>query len=377
MKRQNKINAHKILVNFCRILLAVTFIFSGFVKANDPYGTLYKLNDYFASLGGVQLPEIITLVMAIGLAFIEFTLGVYLLIGINRKNVSTLTVIFMSLMTLLTIYIFLFDPVSDCGCFGDAIILTNGQTLAKNIILLAAAIYLKRYSKLQAEIVPDKYKWIISFIAMASILFYAIYCIINLPVIDFRPYKIGTNLRANYESYSDPSNIDIKIIYKKNGKTLELSADDEDPDSSWTYVETRREIKNKEQLKTSNFYFEDAETGEDVTENILYNEGTALLIIIPDLRHADEGCADKVNDLYEYAIEKGYQFYCLTGSADPKDQTYWVEHTGAEYNFYIGDERLLKTIVRGNPGLVVIKDGIINKKWSNYMLPEIIAPLIR
>ena len=212
MKRQNKINAHKILVNICRLLLAVTFIFSGFVKANDPYGTLYKLNDYFASFGGIQFPEIITLVMAIGLAFIEFTLGVYLLIGINRKNVSTFTVIFMCLMTLLTIYIFLFNPVSDCGCFGDAIILTNGQTLAKNFILLAAAIYLKRYSKLQAEIVPDKYKWIISFIAMASILLYATYCIINLPVIDFRPYKVGTNLRANYESYNDPSNIDIKII---------------------------------------------------------------------------------------------------------------------------------------------------------------------
>ena len=370
MKRQNKINAHKILVNICRLLLAVTFIFSGFVKANDPYGTLYKLNDYFASFGGIQFPEIITLVMAIGLAFIEFTLGVYLLIGINRKNVSTFTVIFMCLMTLLTIYIFLFNPVSDCGCFGDAIILTNGQTLAKNFILLAAAIYLKRYSKLQAEIVPDKYKWIISFIAMASILLYATYCIINLPVIDFRPYKVGTNLRANYESYNDPSNIEIKIIYKKNGKTLELSADDEDPDSSWTYVETRREIKNEEQLKTSNFYFEDSETGEDVTEDILYNEGTTLLIIIPDLRHADEGCVDKVNDLYECAIEKGYQFYCLTGSADPKDQTYWVEHTGAEYGFYIGEERLLKTMVRGNPGLIVIKDGIIHKKWSNYMLPE-------
>ena len=135
-------------------------------------------------------------------------------------------------------------------------------------------------------------------------------------------------------------------------------------------METRREIKNEEQLKTSNFYFEDSETGEDVTEDILYNEGTTLLIIIPDLRHADEGCVDKVNDLYECAIEKGYQFYCLTGSADPKDQTYWVEHTGAEYGFYIGEERLLKTMVRGNPGLIVIKDGIIHKKWSNYMLPE-------
>lgn len=358
------------MVNVCRFLLAGTFIFSGFVKANDPFGMVYKLNDYFMSMGKIEIPELIVLIMAIGLGLAEFTLGIYLFFGISRRKASTFTVMFMTLMTLLTVYIFIFNPVSDCGCFGDVIILSNGATLAKNIVLLAAAIILKRYSKLQAEFVPDKVKWLISIISMASILAYSVYCVVYLPFIDFLPFKVGTNLRANYESYRDPSNFEVKIIYEKDGRKLELDINDDDPDSTWTYVETVRNIKNEKELETSNFYFLDAQTEDDITEDILYNEGTTLLLVIPDLMHADESCIDKINDLYECAESEDMMFYCLTGSTDEKAQQYWREHTGAEYNYYVGDDRLLKSVVRAKPGLVMLQDGIIKQKWSNYMLPN-------
>lgn len=370
MQRKIKINIQKIVVNVCRLLLAGTFIFSGFVKANDPFGMVYKLNDYFMSMGKIEIPELIVLIMAIGLGLVEFTLGIYLFFGISRRKASTFTVMFMALMTLLTVYIFIFNPVSDCGCFGDVIILSNGATLAKNIVLLAAAITLKRYSKLQAEFVPDKVKWLISMISMASILAYSVYCVAYLPFIDFLPFKVRTNLRANYESYRDPSNFEVKIIYEKDGKKLELDINDGDPDSTWTYVETVRNIKNEKELETSNFYFLDAQTEDDITEDILYNEGTTLLLVIPDLMHADESCIDKINDLYEYAESEDMTFYCLTGSTDTKAQQYWREHTGAEYNYYVGDDRLLKSVVRAKPGLVMLQNGIIKQKWSNYMLPD-------
>lgn len=366
-----KLDAQKILVNACRILLAITFLFSGFIKANDPFGTVYKLNDYLMSMGGISIPEFIVLIMSVGLAFVEFTLGIYLFFGISRKNTSTFTVLFMSVMTLLTVYIFIFNPVSDCGCFGDAIILSNGATLSKNIVLLAAAIYLKRYSKLQKEFVPDKFKWIISTLGMVAITAFAVYNIICLPFIDFRPFKVGTDLKANYKSYSDPSNFEVKIVYEKDGEKIELDIDDDDPDSTWTYVETIRNIKNEEELKTSNFYFSDAVTEDDITEDILYNEDISLLVIIPDLYHADESCTDKINDLYEYSTKQDCAFYCLTGSVDNEAQQYWTEHTGAEYNYFIGDEKLLKTIVRAKPGLVLLKDGVIINKWSNYNFPVI------
>lgn len=366
MRRKTKLRTLKIITNICRLLLAVTFIFSGFVKANDPYGTVYKLEDYFAAVGGIKIHELAVIVLAIGLAFVEFTMGIYLFFGINRKKISGWTVTFMTFMTLLTVWIYLFNPVSDCGCFGDVIILSNGETLAKNIVLLACAIFLKRYSKLQTEFVTDRFKWLISVVSMIAILLFSIRCIVELPFIDFRPYKIGTDLRANYESYSNPDNFEVKIIYEKDGKTLELDLDDDDPDSTWTYVETRRTIKNEKQLATSNFYFNDAETEEDVTEEILYDNKPTLLLIIPDLNHADESCIDRVNEIYEYAKNNGLPFYCLTGSADKESQTYWNEHTGAEYPYYIGDERLLKTVVRANPGLVLLHHGVIKKKWSNF-----------
>ena len=370
MKRKTKILIQKSFVNACRLLLALTFLFSGFVKANDPYGTVYKLNDYFASMGNIHIPELVMLFMAVGIAFFEFSLGIYLFFGINRKKASTFTVIFMVLMTLLTVYIYIFNPVSDCGCFGDAIILSNGATLLKNIVLLSAAFFLKRFSKMQTEFVPDRFKWIISILSMVLILAYSSVCIYRLPIIDFRPYKIGTNLKANYESYSNPDNFEIKIVYERDGETLELDAEDDDPDDSWTYVETKREIKNEEQLETSNFFFTDSKTDDDITEDILYNEGDVILLIIPDLKHADESCIDKINDIYDFSQEEHIAMYCLTASLDEKTQKYWNEHTGAEYEYYIGDDRLLKTIVRGKPGIVLIHNGVIMNKWSNHNIPS-------
>ena len=356
-----------VAVNVCRLLLAVTFIFSGFVKANDPLGTVYKLEDYVHAMAWFTLPDTFLLGCAVLLAFFEFTLGVYILFGIKRRTTSLIALVFMVLMTLLTIYIVIANPVEDCGCFGDVLILSNGATLAKNIVLLGAAVLVNRYYRLQKDFLGSAMKWLVAFVSLCFIIGYAVYCIICLPVLDFRPYKVGTNLREAV--MSDQQKFDVKIIYEKDGQTLELSAEDEDPDSTWTYVETRRTEMATEHLATADFYVADAD-GEDVTEDILLADGYTLLLIIPDLMNADEGCVDKVNEIYDYAQEKGWGFYCLTSSEDQQAQVYWNEHTGAEYAYYIAEERMLKTVVRGQPGLVLLQDGIIVKKWGNYNLPN-------
>lgn len=356
-----------VAVNVCRLLLAVTFIFSGFVKANDPLGTVYKLEDYVHAMAWFTLPDTFLLGCAVLLAFFEFTLGVYILFGIKRRTTSLIALVFMVLMTLLTIYIVIANPVEDCGCFGDVLILSNGATLAKNIVLLGAAVLVNRYYRLQKDFLGSAMKWLVAFVSLCFIIGYAVYCIICLPALDFRPYKVGTNLREAV--MSDQQKFDVKIIYEKDGQILELSAEDEDPDSTWTYVETRRTEMATEHLATADFYVADAD-GEDVTEDILLADGYTLLLIIPDLMNADEGCVDKVNELYDYAQEKGWGFYCLTSSEDQQAQVYWNEHTGAEYAYYIAEERMLKTVVRGQPGLVLLQDGIIVKKWGNYNLPN-------
>lgn len=368
MAQKTKLIALSVSVNICRLLLAATFIFSGFVKANDPLGTLYKLEDYANAMLPFILPELFLLGSAVLLALFEFMLGAYILLGINRKGISRITMAFMVVMTILTIYIYIANPVSDCGCFGDVIVLSNGVTLAKNIVLLAAAMLVCRYYRLQVDFMRASVKWFISLVMLCFIIGYAVYCIIFLPVFDFRPYKIGTNLREAVAGASKQQ-FDVKIIYEKDGNTLELTVEDDDPDSTWTYVETRRIQQANTNLATADFYVTDIHE-EDVTEDILYADGYTFLLIIPSLMNADESCIDKVNDLYDYSKEHGIGFYCLTSSADEHSQEYWSDHTGAEYEYYLADERMLKTMVRAKPGLILLHDGMIVKKWSNYNLPS-------
>lgn len=358
-----------IAVNVCRLLLAITFIFSGFVKANDPLGTVYKLEDYIHAMAWFTLPDTFLLGCAVILAFVEFMLGVCLLFGMKRRTTSVVTLIFMVAMTLLTIYIAIANPVTDCGCFGDVLILSNGATLAKNVLLLAAAVLINRYYRLQKDFLGASVKWFIAFVSLCSIIGYAVYCIICLPVFDFRPYKVGTNLREAVIGTAHQQRFEVKIIYEKNGQTLELTAEDEDPDSTWTYVETRRIPLTEEGLATTDFYVADMDD-EDITPDILEADGYTFLLIIPNLTNADEGCIDKVNEVYNYTQDHKLGFYCLTASADQHAQTYWSDHTGAEYDYSIAEERMLKTVVRGNPGLVLLHNGVIINKWSNYNMPN-------
>lgn len=357
----------KIMVNVCRLLLAITFIISGFVKADDPHGTVYKLQDYLMSVGISHIPELALLVASIVLSFIEFTMGISILFGISRRPTARLAVKFMAIMTVVTAYIYIFNPIEDCGCFGDAIVLTNGQTLAKNIVLLIAALIVAKWHALLVEFISDNSKWLVSSISMIYLPAFAIYCIINLPVFDFRPYKIGTDMRAVLEGKEEA--MEVSVVYEKDGKRIEISPDDDDPDDSWTYVETRRKVINESLMKATDFAVIDEE-GNDITEDIIYNEGYTFLLVIPNLRNADEGCIDLVNEIYEYATDNGYDFYCVTGSEDEKSQKYWTDHTGSEYPYYTADERMLKTIVRATPGLVLMKDGKIIRKWSNHNLPD-------
>lgn len=182
--------ARAVAVNVCRFLLAATFLFSGFVKANDLLGTVLKIDDYLNAWSFPTIPGLFLVMMAIALSFFEFTLGLYLFFGMRRKWVSRLTLAFMSVMTILTAYIYVANPVKDCGCFGDAIVLTNGQTLLKNIVLLGAAAMITRWYDQQVQIISKRFYWILSTILSLGIIVYALYCIYALPVIDFRPYKV-------------------------------------------------------------------------------------------------------------------------------------------------------------------------------------------
>lgn len=323
MNTGNKQIAWKVLANISRFTLAFVLIFSGFVKANDPYGTVFKLHDYAVAFGVSNIPFLTLIIIAIMLATMEFSLGAHLLFGMSPVIISKLTVVFMCVMTALTAYIWAFGPVSDCGCFGDVLILSNGMTFWKNILLLAAALIIAKYNSSYVKLVGKNTRWALTLFSEVYIFVYAIACLYTLPWLDFSAYKVGTDMRS----------------------------------------ETAKEA-------TAGFYATDMDNDKDITDDIIYGEGYTFLLTIPNLRHADEGCVDLVNEIYEYSVKNGYKFHCLTGSVEKEDVEYWIDHTGAEYNFCQSDESELRSAVRSAPGLMLMKDGVIIGKWSNYTLPD-------
>ena len=320
----------KVVVNICRLVLALTFIFSGFVKAVDPLGTQYKIHDYLMAWGiGKMVPDFSTLAASVLLAATEFFLGICLLFAIRRRIVSKLVLLIMLVMTPLTLWLAIADPITDCGCFGDALVLTNWQTFWKNVILLGAAIVVWKWPLEMSRLISSSNQWIVMNYSLVFILlFISAKSLYTLPQFDFRPYHIGADIREGW----------TKMM--------------EGEDSPYT-----------------DLFIEQVEDGEDLTEQILTDEGYTFLLIAPHLEQADDSRLDEINQMYEYSLDNGYPFYCLTASGEKAIEK-WRDLTGAEYPFCQTDDITLKTIIRSNPGLLLLKDGKVIRKWSHNNLPE-------
>lgn len=367
-------------VNVCRFVLAATFIFSGYVKAIDPLGTLYKLKDYAAamSLNGL-LPDWVLVGVAIALGALEFALGVFMLFAVRRHVVSRITLAFMTAMTVLTLWIFVADPVKDCGCFGDALKLTNGETLLKNIVLIACAALVAWRPTDMARFISRSNQWIVRYYTVAYIVITSVYCLYTLPIFDFRPYHVGMNIKQGMEipEGAEQPEFESTFLLRKNGETREFTLDNY-PDSTWEYVDTRTvQTKKGYEPPIHDFALTTCDTGEDITEQVLTKKGYTFLLVSPRLAVADDSNFGDIDQIYEYAEENGADFYCVTASANDEIER-WRDLTGAEYHFCNADETTLKTMIRSNPGLMLLKDGTIIDKWSHNTLPQtddLTAPL--
>ena len=368
------------VVNVCRFVLAATFIFSGYVKAIDPLGTLYKLKDYAAamSLNGL-LPDWVLVGVAIALGALEFALGVFMLFAVRRHVVSRITLAFMTAMTVLTLWIFVADPVKDCGCFGDALKLTNGETLLKNIVLIACAALVAWRPTDMARFISRSNQWIVRYYTVAYIVITSVYCLYTLPIFDFRPYHVGMNIKQGMEipEGAEQPEFESTFLLRKNGETREFTLDNY-PDSTWEYVDTRTvQTKKGYEPPIHDFALTSCDTGEDITEQVLTKKGYTFLLVSPRLAVADDSNFGDIDQIYEYAEENGADFYCVTASANDEIER-WRDLTGAEYRFCNADETTLKTMIRSNPGLMLLKDGTIIGKWSHNTLPQtddLTAPL--
>ena len=357
-------------VNLCRLLIALTFILSGFVKAIDPLGTQYKIDDYLEAVGlAGMLPGWLTLTTSVALSATEFTLGILLLFAIRRRLASRLALVFMVLMTAITVWLAGWNPVSDCGCFGDAVKLTNMESLLKNIVLLACAAAISAAPRRMKRFVSESNQWIVVNYTVLFILGCSIWSLWALPVFDFRPYHVGANIRKGMEipKGAPQPQFETTFILQKNGVKKEFTLDNY-PDSTWQFVDSKtRQLSEGYVPPIHDFSIE--HDGNDITDSIVSNKGYTFLLISPHLERADDSDFGDINQVYDYAVAEQVPFYCITSSSR-EAKIHWQDITGAEYPFCTADATTLKTIIRSNPGLVLLKDGVVVNKWSHNQLPK-------
>lgn len=360
-------------VNVCRMAVALTFILSGYVKAVDPLGTQYKIHDYLVAAGMSDIvPDAVTLGASVLLAAAEFCAGVLLLFAIHRRTVSRLVLVFMAVMTPLTLWLAVADPVEDCGCFGDAVVLTNWETFAKNVVLLACTLVVFRRPMMMVRFISKTNQWIILNYTVLFILVSSVYCLYYLPILDFRPYHVGADIRKGMEfpEGAEQPQFETTFVLEKNGTRKEFTVDDY-PDSTWTFVDSRTVQTAAGYVpEIHDFYMQTLDGEEDVTDKILDEDGYAFLLISPHIEQADDLNFGDIDMIYEYCMDHGYSFRCLTASNGDAIQR-WRDITGAEYEFLHADETTLKTVIRSNPGLVLLKHGVVLWKWSHNDLPEL------
>ena len=371
-----------VLTTICRFVLAAVFIFSGFVKAIDPLGTQYKIQDYLDAFGWAGVfPEFVPFLASALLGILEFCLGVYLFFGIRRIIAPRAVVVVMAVMTPLTFWLALDNPVSDCGCFGDAVVLSNWETFWKNVVLLVMAVVVLKWRKRIFPLVTTRFDWLIALYGFIYIFCMIVYCYRELPVFDFRPYHIGADIRQGMviPEGEEPTEYETRFILRKDGIEEEFTLDNY-PDSTWTFVDSRTVVKKQGyEPPIHDFSMMNHEDGEDITEQVLSDENYTFLLVSHQLGLADDSKIDLINELYDYSLEYGYAFYCLTSSSD-EDIMEWQVNTGAEYPFCLMDNITLKTMIRSNPGLILMKEGKIIRKWSVNNLPdeyELTEPLNR
>ena len=361
-----------VITTVCRFVLAIVFIFSGFVKAIDPLGTQYKIQDYFDAFGWAGIfPVNIPFLASVLLGMLEFCLGVYLFFGIRRIIAPRAVVAVMAVMTPLTFWLALDNPMSDCGCFGDAVVLTNWETFGKNVVLLVMSLVVLKWRKRIFPLATTRFDWLIALYGFLYILCVTIYCYRHLPVFDFRPYYVGADIRQGMEipEGEEPTELETRFVLQKDGVEKEFTLDNY-PDSTWTFVDSRMVVKKQGyEPPIHDFSMIRYEDGEDITEQVLADEGYTFLLVAHQLGLTNESRIDLINELYDYCLEYGYAFYCLTSSSD-EDIFKWQEDTGAEYPFCLMDNTTLRTMVRSNPGLILLKKGEVVRKWSVVDIPN-------
>jgi len=359
----------KTLRTISRILVGLVFIFSGFVKGVDPLGTAYKITDYFEAYHMVWAVPL-SLYLSIILCAFEFVLGVLLVLNVKMKQTAWLVLMIMSFFTLVTFYDALYSPVPDCGCFGDAVKLTNWETFYKNVVLMVF-VFIILFGRNKMKAYFDNVKeW--SIIGIVSIVFiwFSVYNYRNLPIINFRPWKTGTKMMADNPQ---PSKFYLTYKNKQSGETKEylsnkLPWQDTVWVANWEYVSTREDNPNKSKLGA--FAIIDS-SGTDMTDHFVRNPEFQFFIACYNISETNlKAFETKFNPFIEKANAKGVSIILLTGSSPEEIADFRAKFPNTNYEIFSSDDISLKAMIRSNPGLVLLKKATVLGQWHWRNIPE-------
>ncbi|MBQ9470523.1 MAG: DoxX family membrane protein [Bacteroidales bacterium] len=361
----------KTIVNLCRYLLAITFVFSGFVKGIDPLGTAYKLHDYFMAFGMEWLNPAST-AMAVLLCAAELFIGLLLLFGAGMRLGAMGALVFMAVFTPLTLYLAIANPVSDCGCFGDAVKLSNWQTFFKNVVLVLAAIVIFMNRHMLTPRHTALWGFAATIVLAGVSLLPPLHGLLRLPAIDFRPYSVGTNLRdAMRVPEGAPADVyRTTLFYEKDGRVQEFDESNYPwQDTTWTFVDSRSELVERGYTPPIGNFALVSPGGVDLTDSLLVHGGYMLLAVAKRLEDMSPRAAATLAALCAQAQQAGLPFVCATAS--PMEQMERMASQHGIGGFVQADETILKTMVRANPGLLMLHEGTIIGKWHWRAVPRL------
>ncbi|MBO6250231.1 MAG: DoxX family protein [Muribaculaceae bacterium] len=364
-QRRLNITLPMVVTLLVRLAVGGVFIFSGFVKAVDPWGTYYKVSEYMLAMGLTEMVSL-SLFTAMALPVLEMMLGVLTAVGAYRRSVPWLMLVFMLVMTPITLWLAVTNAVPDCGCFGDVLHLSNWATFGKNLLLLAGVIYLILFNRRLPSIYGPAVQWVAAALVFAYVMMLVVPSYFVQPLIDFRPYEVGTRLTSAAASTASVDEDDYVFIYERNGEQREFTIDNAPDDGEgWTFVDRRMIKKPAAQSRPVPAHsIAIRDNGLDVSDAVLDPSGDQLLFLFPDLPEVSVPHTFLLNNLNDFATERGAAIYGLT-SASEQQMLDWEDIAMSSYPLYTADDTEIKMLARGNPAVVYVQKGII--RWKRTL----------
>ena len=363
-----------IIVWSLRIVVGAIFIVSGVSKSIDWWGTFYKIEEYLG-VWGWDMPRSLILTGAALLSIVEGGLGVMLLLGCYRRMVVRLLALIMIVMLPLTVYIYTGNPVADCGCFGDFLVLSNGATLIKNVIITAALVPLLLYNNRVTALISPPLQWLGAVLTIIYLLAIGLYGYNIQPMVDFRRFPEGTEIATIATDDAIDEDVEFEFIYEKDGVKKSYLADNL-PDSTWSFVD-REIIDGAIDTVAANADFTLYDhLGDDVTTEVLDGEGELLILAIPEIDEADVSFTFYINSLGRYISSRGGRLVAVI-AGDDEDVARWQDISLAIYPVYTAASTSIKEFARGTVALVYVNDGAVvwKRRSTSFDGEEMLARL--